>query len=103
MSSRPSIVLPSSSTLTKLAQLSIRDDKPLKFDYWLESSSDGVFIGVNKKAGSDGEQMLVKTGADEFTSPIQNMYKSGADELIVVTENSIYVVSSKIKRKAVTL
>jgi hypothetical protein len=41
---------------------------------------------------------LIKVGGDEFTSLISKLYKVGAD-IVVLTENSIYIVSGKIGKK----
>jgi hypothetical protein len=45
------------------------------------------------------EKMLVKSN-DEFTSLIQKVYKV-AEDYIVVTENSIYLVSGKIQKRRI--
>ena len=45
------------------------------------------------------EKMLVKSN-EEFTSLIKNVYKVGED-YIVVTENSIYIVSGKIQKRRI--
>ena len=43
------------------------------------------------------EKMLVKSN-EEFTSLIQKVYKVG-EEYIIVTENSLYLVSGKIQKR----
>jgi hypothetical protein len=43
--------------------------------------------------------MLVKS-ADEFTSMIQKVYKV-AEDYIIMTENSIYIVSGKIQKRRI--
>lgn len=45
------------------------------------------------------EKMLVKS-TDEFTSLIQKVYKVQED-FLVMTENSIYVVSGKIQKRRI--
>jgi hypothetical protein len=45
------------------------------------------------------EKMLVKS-AEEFTSLIKKVYTVG-DDYIVMTENSIYIVSGKIQRRRI--
>jgi hypothetical protein len=74
--------------------LSITGDKPILLDYWTDSIDKNVALGVKS---SNGEKLLVKS-KDEYTSTILNLYKSGND-LIIVTENSIYLVDSSVPRK----
>lgn len=80
-------VLPSEVTLKFTAKLSIVEDKPIMFDYWTASLDKKVVIGVKES----GEKLLVKS-EDEYTSTVIKFYKSNS-EIIVVTENSIYLVS----------
>jgi len=64
-------------------------------DYW-QSSLDGTsLIGVRE----GGEKLLVKN-EDEYTSPISKILKVDK-EYIILTENSIYVVSSSIATKRI--
>jgi hypothetical protein len=53
-------------------------------------------IGVKE----NGEKLLVKT-EDEYTSSIAKFYKSGT-EYIIITENSIYLVSSDIPTRKIS-
>ena len=43
--------------------------------------------------------MLVKN-SEEYTSHIQKIYKSG-DDYIIMTENSIYIVSGDIQKRKI--
>tara|TARA_B100001093_G_scaffold519293_1_gene607579 strand:+ start:2543 stop:2857 length:315 start_codon:yes stop_codon:yes gene_type:complete len=88
--------LPQGVTLQHCAKLSIVEDKPIMFDYWTSSCDKDVLIGVR----DNGEKLLVKS-ADEYTSPISKIYKVET-EYIIITENSIYVVSSEIDTKRVS-
>ena len=88
--------LPSNTTLQHCAKLSIVEDKPLMFDYWTSSVDKSVIIGVR----DSGEKLLVKS-EDEYTSPIAKIYKV-EDEYIIITENSIYVVSADIGTKKIS-
>jgi hypothetical protein len=88
--------LPQGVTLQHCAKLSIVEDKPIMFDYWTDSCDKNVLIGVRE----GGEKLLVKS-ADEYTSPISKIYKVET-EYIIVTENSIYVVSADIATKRVS-
>lgn len=85
---------PDAETFLNAAKLSITDDKPILLDYWTDSIDKDVALGVKT---SNGEKLLVKSKV-EYTSTILNLYKSGRD-LIVVTENSIYLVDFAIPRK----
>ena len=83
--------LPSEITLKHASKLAIVEDKPIMLDYWTSSLDKTSLIGVRET----GEKLLVKS-EDEYTSPIAKFYKS-ASEYIVVTENSIYIISTNIK------
>jgi len=86
---------PSTTTMTYLFKLAIVEDKPIMMDYWVSSFDKTAHIGVR----SNNESLLVKS-SEEFTSPISKKYKSGT-EFIVVTENSIYVVSADIPHREI--
>ena len=88
--------LPNGTTLQHCAKLSIVEDKPIMFDYWTSSCDKEVIIGVRES----GEKLLVKS-ADEYTSPISKIYKVET-EYIIITENSLYVVSSDIPTKRIS-
>ena len=88
--------LPESTTLQHAAKLSIVEDKPIMLDYWTASLDKTALIGVRE----GGEKMLVKS-EEEYTSPVAKFYKSGS-EYIVITENSIYLVSSEIPTRKIS-
>jgi hypothetical protein len=88
--------LPSETTLANATRLAISEDKPIMLDYWVDSINRSALIGVRE---ASNEKMLVKS-PEEYTSPISKLYRSGT-ELIVVTENSIYLVSSDIPTKRI--
>jgi len=88
--------LPSDVTLKHAAKLSVVEDKPIMLDYWTASLDKKALIGVRE----GGEKLLVKS-EDEYTSPVGKFYKSGA-EYIVITENSIYLVSSDIPTRKIS-
>ena len=85
--------LPSSTTMGHVYRISITEDKPIMLDYWKDSLVKEVIIGVK----DDNEKLLVKS-QEEYTSPIAKIFGS-EKEYIIVTENSIYVVSSVIDSK----
>ena len=88
--------LPSDVTMKHAAKLSIVDDKPIMMDYWTASLDKKALIGAKE----NGEKLLVKS-EDEYTSSIAKFYKSGT-EYIVITENSIYVVSNEIPTRKIS-
>ena len=88
--------LPSGTTLQHCAKLSIVEDKPIMFDYWTASCDKEVLIGVRE----EGEKLLVKS-EEEYTSPVSKIYKV-ENEYIIITENSIYLVSADIPTKRIS-
>tara|TARA_Y100000389_G_C17393734_1_gene481379 strand:+ start:137 stop:439 length:303 start_codon:yes stop_codon:yes gene_type:complete len=88
--------LPSSLTMNHAAKLSVKEDKPIMLDYWCDSCIQKVFFGVR----SNEEKLLVRS-ADEYTSPIAKIFKVDK-EYIVLTENSIYLVSATCQSKKIT-
>jgi len=83
--------LPSNTCLQHAWKLAMVEDKEIKSDYWASSLDKEVIIGVK----SNQEKLLVKS-EDEYTSPVSKIYKVES-EYIVVTENSIYLVSADIE------
>ena len=88
--------LPADATLKHACKLSIVEDKPVLHDYWTASLEKKALIGVRES----GEKLLVKS-EDEYTSPIAKFYKS-LTEYIIITENSIYIVSADIPTRKIT-
>lgn len=92
------IKLPGDISLKNASKLSIQEDKPIMLDYWMDScdESTSVMIGVK----TNDEKLLVRS-SEEFTSPISKIYKVG-DDYIIMTENSIYIVSSNIPTRRIS-
>jgi len=88
--------LPSDITLQHASKLAIVEDKPIMLDYWTASLDKKALVGVRES----GEKLLVKS-AEEYTSPIAKFYKS-VTEYIIITENSIYIVSSEIPTRKIS-
>jgi hypothetical protein len=91
-------ILPSTAILLQAAKLSIEQDKAIMLDYFRQTANGTAFLGEDPETK---ERILVKS-KDEFTSLIKKLYKLG-DECIILTENSIYIVSGKIKKRNVNL
>jgi hypothetical protein len=94
--SAPTVALPNPAVLLQAAKLALAQDNPIRLDYYAETSNGSAFMGED---GETKEKMLVKS-ADEFTSLIQKTYKVG-DDYLVLTENSIYVVSGKMQKRRI--
>jgi hypothetical protein len=83
--------MPSQLCMQHAAKLGIVEDRPIMLDYWTLSLEKKVIIGVKE----NGEKLLVKS-EDEYTSPVSKIFKIET-EYIILTENSIYIVSSDIQ------
>jgi hypothetical protein len=91
-------LLPGEKVLFHAAKIAIEQDKPILLDYYAETQEGGsAFLGQDKNTN---EKLLVKN-SEEYTSPVQKMFKVGAD-CIILTENSVYVVSGNIKKKMIS-
>ena len=88
--------MPSNTCLQHAWKLAIVEDKEVKSDYWTSSLDKEIIIGVK----SNQEKLLVKR-EDEYTSPISKIYKVET-EYIIVTENSIYLVSGDIDSQRIS-
>jgi hypothetical protein len=87
--------LPSNVCISHAMKLAIVEDKPIMMDYWTASLDKSVIIGV----GENKDKLLVKS-EDEYTSTIAKIYKVET-EYIIMTENSIYIVSNDIPTKRI--
>ena len=88
--------VPSVATLVSAAKLAIQKDMPIQLDYFVDSAEGKAFLGED---ATTSEKMLVKN-SEEYTSHIQKIYKAG-DDFIIMTENSIYLASSKIQKRKI--
>ena len=89
--------LPSSKVLLNAAKIAIEKDRPILLDYYLDSKSGVAFIGQHMKTG---DKMLIKS-SDEYTSNITKIFSVDGC-YIILTENSLYIVSSDIKARKVS-
>ena len=94
--SSASQAMPSPAALVQAAKLALAQDNPIRLDYYTDSCNGTAFMGED---GETKEKMLVKS-AEEFTSLIQKTYKV-AEDYIVLTENSIYIVSGKLQKRRI--
>ncbi len=95
-SSTESVRMPENTTMQNAIKLAIAEDKPILLDYWTASINKTALVGVRETK----EKLLVKSD-EEYTSPIQKIYKVGGD-FIIMTENSIYLVCAAIPTKKIS-
>jgi len=99
MSAPPSTVttqapaMPSAQVLVHAAKLAIEQDKPILLDYFLDTAAGKAFLGEDQESK---EKMLIKS-SEEFTSLVQKVQ----DDYIIITENSLYIVSGKIQKRRI--
>ena len=96
MSQEEKYSIPSNKCLQHCSKLAITQDKPILLDYWTDSLDGNIIIGVR-----DNEEKLLVKSEDEYTSPISKIYKIDT-EYIILTENSIYIVSSNISTRKIS-
>jgi hypothetical protein len=89
--------LPSEITYKHASKIAITEDRPIMMDYWTASCDKTAFIGVR---ASNKEKLLVKS-AEEYTSPIAKILQV-QNEYIILTENSIYLVSKDLPQKRIS-
>ena len=90
--------LPPAQTMLQAAKLAIEQDRAIMMDYYRQTGAGTAFLGEDPDTK---ERILVKS-KDEFTSLIKKLYKVG-DDFIILTENSLYIVSGKIQKRKVNL
>lgn len=91
-------ILPSAQTMIQASKLAIEQDRAIMLDYYRQTAGGTAFLGEDQNTK---EKILVKS-KDEFTSLIKKLFKVG-DDFIILTENSLYVVSGKIQKRKVNL
>ena len=87
--------IPTYACFQHATKVAILEDKPIILDYWTSSLEKSCLIGVR----SNNEKLLVKS-EDEYTSPIAKIFKVDT-EYIIVTANSIYIVSADISTRRI--
>ena len=86
--------VPPASVLVRAAQVSVEQDRPIYLDYYQDSLEKKCCIGVR-----ESEKLLVKSDS-EYTSSIESVFKCESC-YIVMTENSLYIVSTEIPVKKI--
>jgi hypothetical protein len=91
------VEIPNEKVLNHAAKIAMEQDKPILLDYYMDTKLGKAFLGED---GETKEKILVKN-PEEYTSPVKKMFKA-KDDYIIVTENSVYIVSGNIKRKTIS-
>jgi len=88
--------VPSATVMAQAAKLAIEQDRPIYLDYYNDSLEKKCCIGVQ-----DTTKFLVKSDT-EYTSAIESILRIKDEGVfIVMTENSLYVVSASIPVKKI--
>jgi hypothetical protein len=88
--------VPSATVMVHAAKLAIEHDRPIFLDYYNDSVAKTCCIGVSAES-----KCLVKSDT-EYTSPIESMTRLVSEKaIIIMTENSLYIVSTDIPMKRV--
>ena len=95
-SSVKEMALPTQKTPMNAAKFAMMDDMPIMLDYWSDSMQNQVFIGIK-----DNQEKLLVKSEEEYTSNIKKIFKVESD-YIIMTENSIYIVSTTIATRKVS-
>jgi ABC-type proline/glycine betaine transport system substrate-binding protein len=97
-SAAPTVLYPSTQTMMQAAKFAIEQDRAIMLDYYNPSHAGTAFLGVDPNTN---ERILIKN-KQEFTSLVSKLLKTGED-LLVPTENSLYIISNKIQKRNVDL
>jgi hypothetical protein len=90
--------VPSPAVLVQAAKIAIQQDKPIQLDYYIETATGKACIGEDAETK---EKVLIKN-IEEYTSLIQKVFKV-ADDYIIMTENTLYIVSGKVQKKKLAM
>jgi hypothetical protein len=87
---------PSATVMAQAAKIAIEQDRPIYLDYYNDSLDKKCCIGVQGTT-----KFLVKSDS-EYTSPIATIMRLKEEKVyIVLTENSLYIVSADIAIKRI--
>jgi hypothetical protein len=87
--------IPCAEVLIQAAKFAMEHDRPILMDYFMDTYTGKAFLG---EEADSKEKILIKVSGDEYTSRISKVYRFDAD-VLVLTENSIYIVSGKITKR----
>lgn len=82
--------------MAQAAKIAVEQDRPIYLDYFNDSLEKKCCIGVQANS-----KFLIKSDT-EYTSPIETIMRMAADKAwLVLTENSLYIVSADIPVKKI--
>lgn len=88
---------PSATVMMQAAKVAIEEDRPIYLDYYTDSVTKKCCVGVQ----NNNTKILVKSDT-EYTSSIEKIMRLKEENTwIVLTENSLYVVSGDIPVKKI--
>ena len=88
--------VPSATVMVQAAKVAIEQDRPIYLDYYVDSIEKKCCIGVQGTS-----KFLIKSDT-EYTSPIETIMRIKEDKTwLVITENSLYIVSADIAVKKI--
>jgi len=88
--------VPTATVMAQAAKIAVEQDRPIYLDYYNDSLEKKCCIGVK-----DTEKFLIKSET-EYTSTIASIMRIKEEKVyIVLTENSLYVVSADIPVKKI--
>jgi hypothetical protein len=83
--------------MVQAAKVAMEEDRPIYLDYYADSVTKRCCIGVQ----GTGTKMLVKSDT-EYTSSIEKIMRLKEENTwLVLTENSLYIVSGDIPVKKI--
>jgi hypothetical protein len=88
--------VPSPTVMAQAAKIAVEQDRPIYLDYYNDSLEKKCCIGVQGNT-----KFLVKSDT-EYTSPIESIMRIKEEKTyLVVTENSLYIVSADVPVKRI--
>ena len=95
---KQSFPMPCEQVLLQAVRLAIELDRAIQLDYYVDTFNKKAVIGEDEETK---DKMLIKS-REEYTSVISKIYKVEND-YIILTENSIYIVSGNVQKRKVAL
>ena len=88
--------VPSATVMVQAAKTALEHDRPIYLDYYVDSLEKKCCIGVQGNS-----KFLIKSDT-EYTSPIETIMRIKEEKTyLVMTENSLYIVSADIPVKKI--
>ena len=88
--------VPSATVMVQAAKTALEHDRPIYLDYYVDSMEKKCCIGVQGNS-----KFLIKSDT-EYTSPIETIMRIKEEKTyLVMTENSLYIVSADIPVKKI--